>query len=100
MSPVDVLRVAIGNGVLRELHSTLIILKDRYMHGMPTSANVKRQTCLRKSTSFITSASATYSACVVESVTHFCVLENQDTQAPPHITNPLETGILSAALLV
>ena len=68
-------------------------------HGMPTSGSIKRQTCLGKSTSFITSAIATYPASVVESVTIFSVLENQDTQAPPHITNPPETDLLSAALL-
>ena len=54
---------------------------------------------LEKIPTFLTSASATYSASVVGSLTHFCVLENQDTQAPPHITNPPETDLLSAALV-
>ena len=47
----------------------------------------------------MTSASATYSASVGDSVTHFSVLENNDTQAPPHITSPPETDLLSAATL-
>ena len=69
------------------------------MHGIPTSGNIKRQTCLEKSTSLAMSPSATYSASFVESVTHSCVLDNQLTHAPPHIINSPETDVLSAALL-
>ena len=69
------------------------------MHGIPTSGNIKRQTCLEKSTSLAMSPSATYSASVMESMTNFCVLENQLTHAPAHITNPPDTDLLSAALL-
>ena len=69
------------------------------MHGIPTSGNIKRQTCLQKSTSLAMSPSATYSASVMESMTNFCVLENQLTHAPAHITNPPDTDLLSAALL-
>ena len=69
------------------------------MHGMSTSGNIKLQTCLCKRTSLIAAASATYSANVVESVTDFYVLENQDTRASPHITDPPEPDVLSAALL-
>lgn len=44
------------------------------MHGIPTSGNTKRQTCLSTNTCFMASASFTYSASVVKSVTHLCVL--------------------------
>ena len=54
---------------------------------MPTAGNIKRQTCHRNRTSFMTSVSTTHSASVVYSVTHSCVLENEDKQAPPHISN-------------
>ncbi|CAB1117408.1 unnamed protein product [Ectocarpus sp. CCAP 1310/34] len=69
------------------------------MHGMTTCGNMKRQICLKNKISFTSSPSATYSASVVESVTHFCVLENQDTAPPPHVTIPPDTDLRSAALL-
>ena len=52
------------------------------IQGMPTAGNMKRQTCLKNRTSLMTSASATYSASVVDSETHFCLLKNHETQAP------------------
>ena len=58
------------------------------------------QTCLIKSASLIPSAIATYSALDVERVMHFCVLENQLTAVPPHITTPPEADLVSVALLV
>ncbi|CAB1107120.1 unnamed protein product [Ectocarpus sp. CCAP 1310/34] len=69
------------------------------MHGMPTCGNMKRQICLKNKISFTTSPSATYSASVVESVTHFCVLENQDTAPPPHLTIPPDTDQVTYGLL-
>ena len=69
------------------------------MQVTPTTGNMKRHTCLKNKTFLTTSASATYFVCVVESVTQFCVLDYQDTQAPPHTTIPPETDLLSAAAL-
>ena len=63
---------------------------DTDVRGVLAVGNIKRQSCLRNRTSSMTSARATYSASVVDSVTQFCVLENHDTQAPPHITSPPE----------
>ena len=76
-----------------------LVSSNTGMHGIPTSGSMKRQTCLENNTSIMTSASATYFASVVGNITHFCVLENQDTEAPPLITSRLETDVLSVALL-
>ena len=54
-------------------------------HGIPLPSSMKRHVCLRNNNFFTASPRATYSASDVESVTHFCVLENQHTHAPPHI---------------
>ena len=99
MPYVDVLGVGASNGVLRTSCTAPSLSSNTGMHGMSTAGNVKRQTCVRNRTSFMTSASATHTASVVETVTHFCVLDNQDTQAPPHITSPPEDDLLSAAIL-
>ena len=69
------------------------------MHWRPALGERNVHTCLIKSTFFILSAKATSSTSEVERVTHFCVPENQQTAAPPHITTPPEMDYLSVALL-
>ena len=69
------------------------------MHIVPNLGKIKLHTYRKNIASLIVSASATYSVSVVESVTHFWVLENQHTHAPAHIIAPPETDLLSAALL-
>ena len=67
--------------------------------GMILLGNIKRQICLKSNYSFTASPRATYSASEVERLTHFWVLENQDTLVPPHmITPPPDTDHLSVAL--
>ena len=61
----------------------------------PRKTNI--QTKRRNIASFIVSASATYSAWVVENVTHFCVLEKQHTHAPAHTIPRPATDLLSVA---
>ena len=68
-------------------------------HGIPLPGIMKHQTCLKNNDYFTASPRATYSASEVESVTYFCVLENQHTHAPPHIIAPPDTDLLSVALL-
>ena len=67
-------------------------------HGMTLLGNIKRQICLKNNNSFTASPRATYSASEVERVTHFWVLENQHTLAPPHMITPPDTDRLSVAL--
>ena len=69
------------------------------VHIVPNPGKIKLHTYRKNIASLIVSASAAYSASVVESVTHFWVLENQHTHAPAHIIAPPETNLLSAALL-
>ena len=79
--------------MLRELKSTLVVLKDRKTRHSLT------QTCLENNISFTASPRATYSASEVERVKHFCVLENQHAHAPAHIIATPDTDLLSVALL-
>ena len=71
VSYVYVLRIGIGDRMLCDLNGTLVILKQRKMHGIPALGNMKHQICLKNKISFATSDIATYSACLVDSVTHF-----------------------------
>ena len=66
------------------------------MRGMPTPIYIKRQINRKNDTSLMTSASATYSASVAESVARFCVVTNQATQTPAHITTPPDADLLSS----
>ena len=68
-------------------------------HDVPKPGEIKFHTYRRKIISLIVSASATYSASVVESVTHFWVLEKQHKHAPAHVIALPETQLLSSALL-
>ena len=65
---------------------------------MTLLGNIKRQICLKNNNSFTASPRATYSASEVKRVTHFWVLENQHTLAPPHMITPPDTDRLSVAL--
>ena len=108
---VDMLRIRVRHGIMCQLYCTFVVLKNYVvswlssktsMHGMPRVGRVgkvKHYTCLIKRASLAHSDMATYSASVVESVTHFCVLENQLTAAPPHITTAPDTDLRSVALL-
>ena len=69
------------------------------MHAEPRPGKIKLHTYRKKIISSMVSASATYSASVVESVTHLWVLENQHMHAPAHMTAPPETDLLSVVLL-
>ena len=89
MAYVDVLRVGLGNGDYSKLHSTLIVLEDRhaphpYIRPHETPSLPHKQYFLHHVSKRDVSA-------------HFCVLETQDTQGPPHITNPPVSDLLSAA---
>ena len=66
---VYVLRIGIGDRMLCDLNP--LLSSNKGMHGIPALGNMKRQTCLKNKISFATSDIATYSACVVDSVTHF-----------------------------
>ena len=68
-------------------------------HGIPLPGGMKQDTCLKNDNYFIVSSRATYSASDVESVTHFCVLENQHTHAPLHIIASPDTNLLAVDLL-
>ena len=98
VSHIDVLGVGASDGVLRKLHCTLVVL-EHWNARHPYIRQHKTSNLPKKSTSLAMSPSATYSASVMESMTNFCVLENQLTHAPAHITNPPDTDLLSAALL-
>ena len=88
-----------SGGVLCKLHRAHFVLEHPYARHANIRQHETPNLPQKQHLSIMTSAGATYSASVVESVTHFCVLENQTTQAPPHITNPPETGLLSAVTL-
>ena len=98
VSHIDVLGVGASDGVLRKLHCTLVVL-EHWNARHPYIRQHKTSNLPKKSTSLAMSPSATYSASVMESMANFCVLENQFTHAPAHITNPPDTDLLSAALL-
>ena len=68
-----------------------LLSSNTWMHGSPKSGNRKRHTRLKKSASLKSSAIATYSASLEESVVHLCVLEIHWMAAPPHITATPET---------
>ena len=98
VSHVDVFRVRRTHWLLCEVPCPLVILENRISR-LPKARKIKLHTHRMNIASLMVSASATYSASVVESVTHFCVLENQHTHAPAHIIAPPETDLLSVALM-
>lgn len=67
---VDVPRLRVGNDIVCQLNRSLIVLKTG-MHGTPAPGSKKPHTCLGKQIFFVTSPNATYSASVVDKVTHF-----------------------------
>ena len=98
VSHVDVLGVGVGYRVLRKLHRTLIILEHRYAR----HANTRQHEALnlRQEQNFPNGVCKRHVLCLRRGECDaFLSPRNQDTQAPPNITNPPETDLLSAALL-
>ena len=98
VSHVDVREFRRAHRVLCQIPRPLVILENRDAC-LTKTRKKKHNTYLKNIASFMVSASATYSASVVECVTRFCVLENQHTLAPAHITASPEIDLLSVALL-
>ena len=96
---VDMLRIRVRHGVLCQLYCTLVVLKNFHAWYTTSRQNKTSHMPHKKSLFGTLRHMATCSASVVESVTHFCVLENQLTAAPPHITTPPDTDLRSVALL-
>ena len=95
---VDMIRIRVRHGVLCQLYYTLVVLKNFHARNSASRQN-KTPHMPYKKASMAHSDMATYSASVVESVTPFCVLENQFTAAPPPVTTPPDTDLRSVALL-
>ena len=98
VSHIDMLGVGVGYSVLRELHHTLIILEHRYAR----HAYIRQHEApnLPQEQNYLHGVCKHHVLCLRRGECDaFLSPRNQDTQAPPNITNPPETDLLSAALL-
>lgn len=100
VSHTDGLRVQRTHWVLCQIFSPTISMKIAVMQ-VGTKSGRKKLHAYRilHIASLMMSASATCSASVVESVSHLCVLEKQQSYAPAHITDRPKPELLSVALL-
>ena len=77
----------------------MVLMASTMLHEKCCNTVLRIGAPLKNNNSFTVLPRVTYSASDVERMTHFCVLENKHTHAPPHVIAPPNTDLLSVALL-